>query len=37
MDQSVAIIIVYFLPNTNMYSHYIVCVSFALLSISVYP
>ena len=31
MDQSVTIIIVHFLPNTNMYSHYIVCVSFPLL------
>ena len=31
MDQSVTIIIVHFLPNTYMCSHYIVCVSFALL------
>ena len=32
MDQSVTIIIVHFLPNTNMYSYYIVChcVSFLL-------
>ena len=33
MDQSVTIIIVHFLPNTNMYSHHIVCVSFLVVSV----